>query len=64
MGWIKTTLPTKWHNKLKHYRDQTNCDNLGEAASSLIQRGLIQYESEEGEILPEEYDKPEHPTWD
>lgn len=62
MGWIKAQLPTKWHNKLKHYRDQTNCTSLSEAAVSLIQRGLISYESE-NETLPEEYDKPEHPTW-
>jgi hypothetical protein len=63
MGWIKTKLPTKWHSKLKHYRDDTSCSSLSEAAMSLIQRGIVAYESENG-TLPEEYDKPEHPTWD
>jgi hypothetical protein len=63
MGWIKTHLSEKWHSKLKHYRDSTNCDSLSEAVAALIQRGLVSYESE-NDVLPEEYDKPEHPTWD
>lgn len=62
MGWIKANLPEKWHAKLKHYRDETNANSLSEAGVSLIQRGLVSYESENG-TLPEEYDKPEHPTW-
>jgi hypothetical protein len=62
MGWIKANLPDKWHSKLKHYRDETSCTSLSDATVSLIQRGLVSYESE-NTTLPDEYDKPEHPTW-
>jgi hypothetical protein len=54
MGWIKSPLPDKWHSKLKHYRDDNNHDNLSQAACAIIQRGLLNYESQNGQ-LPEEY---------
>jgi len=62
MGWIKAQLSDKWHAKLKHYRDETGADDLKEAVVVLVQSGLRRYEDEHGE-RPEEYDKPDHPTW-
>lgn len=62
MGYVKTKLSDKCHAKLKHYRDENDVDGLEGAVAALVQSGLTKYETEHGE-LPDEYDKPEHPTW-
>jgi len=48
MGWIKAKLPDDFHDKVKVYRDRTDATNMTEAASSLLQRGIVAYESEHG----------------
>lgn len=49
MGWIKTELPDKYHNKIKAYRD-ANDVNMTQAACALIQRGIIAYEADNGTL--------------
>jgi len=61
--YVKADLPDKWHSKLKHYRDETSCNDINDAVISLLRRGILAYESDHGE-LPDEYDKTDHPTWD
>jgi len=59
---VKADLDDKWHAKLKHYRDETNVDTISDALEACVQQSLTRYEQENGE-LPDEYDKPDHPTW-
>jgi hypothetical protein len=53
MGWIKTRLPEKWHGKVKAYRDESNSQNMTQAACALIQRGIVAYEDEHGSLNDE-----------
>ena len=62
MPYVKTDLSEKWHSKLKHYRDENDFEKIDDAVNSLLQQAIAQYEHSEGE-LPDEYDKPDRPTW-
>jgi len=48
MGWIKTELDDNLHEKVKAYRDNTDCQNMDEAAAVLVSRGVVAYESQHG----------------
>jgi len=61
--WSKVELSDEWYSKLKHYRDEMGFRSLPQAQTALLQRALLEYEDENGE-LPEEYDKEDKPTWD
>jgi len=53
MGWIKTELDDAQHTKVKQYRDNTDCDNMTEAARALLQRGIVSYEADK-EVLTDD----------
>jgi len=49
MVWIKTELPERWHSKLRAYSEKQDV-NMVEAACALIQRGIVAYEADKGEL--------------
>lgn len=56
MGWIKANPDADLHAKVKAYRDheETNVENMTEAANALLMRGAISFEADNGVILADD----------